>query len=64
MSRHNAPYIVHCSYPRSGQLFDAFDGGVGEGVVVEKNARFVVENFFARRLNVEQRLMTTILTGQ
>jgi len=52
------------SYPRSGHLFDAFNTGVGEGVVIQNNSRIVVENFFACRLNVEQRFMTAVLTAQ
>ena len=51
-------------YPRSGHLFDAFKSGVGDCVVVEKNARFEMEDFFACRLNVKQRVMTAVMAAQ
>jgi len=56
--------LFYSSYPRSGQLFDAFSGGIGECIVVEQNAWFVVEQLLARWLDVEQRLVTTILARQ
>ena len=51
-------------YPWRGDLFDAFNAGVGDGVVIEKNARPVMQNFFACWLNVEQRFVTAKLAAQ